>query len=101
MAFTSTERQQQSRARKKNKNLWLVQVWVPRDRTVEIKAIAARMMDEKNQDLEPSPRQISFAQFLCDKKGLSLSQEVLSSSKKLFEWLNENKSARDKDEIKS
>lgn len=101
MVFTSTERQQQSRSRKKNKNLCLVQVWVPNDRTVEIKAIAARMIDEKTQDLEPSPRQIAFAQFLCDKKGLILSQDVLSSSKKLFEWLNKNKYVRDKDEIKS
>ena len=101
MAFTAAERQEKRRNKMRSKNLTLVPVWVPNDRTVEIKAIAARMIDEKTQDLEPSPRQIAFAQFLCDKKGLKLSQEVLSSSKKLFEWLNENKSARDKDEIKS
>jgi hypothetical protein len=101
MVLSCAEKQQRRRKKMRDKNLTLVQVWVPNDRTVELKSIVARMINEKTQDLEPSPRQIAFAQFLCDKKGLRLSQDVLSSSKKLFEWLNENKSARDKDEIKS
>lgn len=101
MVLSFAEKQQRRRKKMRDKNLTLVQVWVPNDRTVELKSIVARMINEKTQDLEPSPRQIAFAQFLCNKKGLRLSQDVLSSSKKLFEWLNENKSARDKYEIKS
>lgn len=85
---------------RKKKNLCLVHVWVPIDRTVEIKSIAARMINEESKDLEPSPRQLAFAQFLCDKKGLKLSQDILSSSKKLSTWLNENKKAKDKNEVK-
>ena len=100
MAFTAAERQQNRRNRLKEKNLCFVQVWVPKDRTIEIKSIAEKMVNEKIKDLEPSQRQIAFAQFLCDKKGLKLSQDILSSSKKLAEWLNENKKAKDKTEIK-
>ncbi|NDA89898.1 MAG: hypothetical protein EBY20_03175 [Alphaproteobacteria bacterium] len=96
MALTAAERQQKRRNRLKNKNLSFVQVWVPKDKTVEIKAIAAKMAEEEGKDLEPSPRQLAFAQFLCDKKGLKLSQDVLVSSKRLSEWLNENKKAKDK-----
>jgi len=33
---------------------------------------------------------------LCDKKGLKIQNEVLSSSKKLSEWLNKNKKKEDK-----
>lgn len=99
MAFTVAERQQKHRKIRRDKNLSLVQVWVPKDRIVEIKAIAARMFNEESQDLEPSPRQLAFAQFLCDKKGLKISQEVLVSSKRLSEWLNENKNAKDKTEV--
>jgi hypothetical protein len=101
MAFTVAERQQKHRKIRRDKNLSLVQVWVPKDRTVEIKAIAVGMINEESKDLEPSPRQLAFAQFLCDKKGLKLSQDILSSSKKLSEWLNENKKAKDKNEVKS
>ena len=99
MGFTVAERQQKHRKIRRDKNLSLVQVWVPKDRTIEIKAIAAGMIEEKIKDLEPSPRQLAFAQFLCDKKGLKLSQDILSSSKKLSEWLNKNKKAKDKTEI--
>ena len=96
MGFTVAERQQKYRKVRREKNLALVQVWVSKERVVEIKAIAARMMDEKIKALEPSPRQIAFAQFLCDKKGLRLPQDSLSSSTKLSEWLNENKNAKDR-----
>ena len=100
MAFTAAERQQNRRDRLKGKNLCFVQVWVPKDRTIEIKAIAARMSNEEGKGLEPSQRQLEFAQFLCDKKGLKVPQDILSSSKKLSEWLNENKKAKDKAEVK-
>lgn len=101
MSLTVAERQQNHRKRRRDKNLALVQVWVPKDRVVEIKATATRMINEGiSPDLEPSTRQLAFAQFLCDKKGLKLPQDVLSSSKKLSEWLNENKKAKDKNEIK-
>ena len=101
MGFTGAERQQKHRKIRKDKNLSLVQVWVPNDRVIEIKAIAAGMINAESTDLEPSPRQLAFAQFLCDKKGLKLTQDILGSSKKLSEWLNENKKAKDKTEIKS
>lgn len=97
MSFTAAERQQKHRKIRREKNLSLVQVWVPSDREVEIKSIAARMIEEGSKDLEPSSRQIAFAQFLCDKKGLRLSQDILSSSKRLSEWLNENKKEKDKE----
>jgi len=100
MAFTAAERQQKRRDRLKGNNLCFVQVWVPKDRTIEIKAIAARMANEESTDLKPSQRQLEFAQFLCDKKGLKVSQYILTSSKKLSEWLNENKKAKDKAEGK-
>lgn len=96
MAFTAAERQQHRRDRLKKKNLCFVQVWVPKDRMIELKAIAARMAEEESKDLEPSPRQLAFAQFLCDKKGLKISQDVLVSSKLLSEWLNENKKSKNK-----
>ncbi len=55
MAFTAAEKQQRRRKKMRDKNLTLVQVWVPNDRTVELKSIVARMINEKTQDLEPSP----------------------------------------------
>jgi hypothetical protein len=96
--LTGAERQQKYKKIRRDKNLSLVQVWVPKDRIVDIKATAARMVEEESEDLEPSPRQLSFAQFLCDKKGLKISQSVLVSSKRLSEWLNENKYVKDKAE---
>ena len=54
------------------------------------------MATEVSKDKEASQRQLSFAQFLRDKKGLNLPSEVLLSSKKLFEWLNKNKRKTDK-----
>lgn len=96
MSSTSAERQKKYKETRRAQNLAFVQVWVPKDRIVEIKAIAAGMGEEGSRDTEPSQRQISFAQFLCDKKGLKLPQEVLSSSKKLSEWLNKNKKKLDK-----
>ena len=77
MVLSFAEKQQRRRKKMRDKNLTLVQVWVPNDRTVELKSIVARMINEKTQDLEPSSRQIAFAQFLCSKKGLRLSQDVL------------------------
>lgn len=49
------------------------------------------MTEEGSKGKEPTQRQISFAQFLRDKKGLKLPSESLLSSKKLFEWLNKSK----------
>jgi hypothetical protein len=66
-----------------------------KDRVLEIKSIAVQMIEGGSNDSTPSPRQIAFAQFLGDKKGLKLSQEILTSSKKLSEWLNRNKNKRD------
>lgn len=96
MAFTDAERQQKHREKMRALDLFLVQVWVPKDRVVEIKSIATRMVAEGDQDKEPSQRQLSFAQFLCDKKGLKIPTDILSSSKKLSEWLNKNKKKDDK-----
>ena len=96
MSSTSAERQRKHKERRRAQNLSLVQVWVPKDRIVEIKSIAAGMVEEGSRDPEPSQRQIDFAQFLCDKKGLKVPQEILSSSKKLAEWLNNNKKKSDK-----
>jgi hypothetical protein len=96
MGFTVAERQRKHREKMRELDLSLVQVWVPKDRVVEIKAMAIRMVKEGDQDREPSQKQLSFAQFLCDKKGLKISTDVLSSSKKLSEWLNKNKKKEDK-----
>ena len=96
MGFTDTERQKKHREKMRGLDLSLVQVWVPKDRVVKIKSIAIRMVEEGDQDSEPSQRQISFSQFLCDKKGLTIPADVLSSSKKLSEWLNKNKKKDDK-----
>jgi hypothetical protein len=96
MRFTNAERQRKHREKMRALDLSLVQVWVPKDRIVEIKSIAIRMIEEGSQDKEPSQRQLSFAQFLCDKKGLKIPTDVLSSSKKLFDWLNKNKRKEDK-----
>lgn len=98
MRLTGAERQQKYKKIRRDKNLSQVQLWVPDDRVVEIKSIAARMIKEGSKDLEPSPRQLAFAQFLCDKKGLRISQDVLVSSKRLSEWLNENKKSKSKAE---
>ena len=96
MASTDKERQKKRREKMRSLDLSLVQVWVTKDRVLEIKSIASRMAEEGSQDREPSQRQLSFAQFLCDKKGLKIPAEVLSSSKKLSEWLNKNKKKEDK-----
>lgn len=102
MAFTDVERQQKRKNKMRSKNFTLVPVWVPNNKIVEIKAIAARMTGEENKDLEPTSEQIAYAQILYNQKeGLRLSQEVLSSSQKLSEWINESEKAMDKDEIKS
>lgn len=96
MAFTDAERQKRRREKMRDLDLSLVQIWVPKDRITEIKSIAIRMIEEGSQDKEPSQRQLSFAQFLCDKKGIKIPTEILSSSKKLSEWLNKNKKKADK-----
>jgi hypothetical protein len=96
MAISDAERQRKHREKKRGLNFARVNVWVPNDRVVEIKAIAMRMTEEGSQDKEPSQRQMGFAQFLCSKKGLKIPTDVLSSSKKLAEWLNKNKRKADK-----
>lgn len=97
MGTPEAERQRKHREKRRSLNLALVQVWVPQDRVVEIKSIAVRMAEEGYQDKEPSQRQLEFAQFLCDKKGLKIPSDVLLSSKKLAEWLNKNKRKADKE----
>ena len=52
-------------------------------RVLEIKSIAMRMREEGSKDTEPSQKQLEFAQFLCDKKGLKIQNEVLGISKAL------------------
>jgi hypothetical protein len=96
MRISDAERQRKHRGKMRDLNLTLVQVLVPQDRVVEIKSIAVRMAGEGYQDKEPSQRQLDFAQFLCDKKGLKIPSDVLLSSKKLAEWLNKNKRKADK-----
>jgi hypothetical protein len=96
MRTSVAERQKKHREKKRDLHLALVQVWVPQDRIVEIKSIAIRMAEEGSQDKEPSQRQLDFAQFLCDKKGLKITSAILGSSKKLSEWLNKNKRKEEK-----
>jgi hypothetical protein len=96
MVISDAERQRKHREKRRGLNLALVHVWVPQDRTLEIKSIAVRMTEEGSQDKEPSQRQINFAQFICNKKGLKIAPDVLASSKKLSEWLNKNKRKADK-----
>ena len=71
------ERKKKHREKMRERDLSLVQVWVSNDRIIEIKSSAIRMLREGSQDKEPSPRQISFAQFLCDKKGLTIPTDIL------------------------
>ena len=96
MASSDAERQRKYREKKRGLNLACVHVWVPNDRILEIKLIAVRMTEEGFQDKEPSQRQLEFAQFLCNKKGLKIPTDVLLSSKRLAEWLNKNKRKADK-----
>jgi hypothetical protein len=96
MAISDAERQRKHREKRRGLNLVLVHVWVPQDRILEIRSIAVRMTKEGSQDKEPIQRQLNFAQFLFNKKGLKISPDVLSSSKKLSEWLNKNKRKEDK-----
>jgi hypothetical protein len=96
MKTTSTERQRKHRDKMREKNLTLVQVWISQDRVVELKSIAAGMLQDNTPDLPPSSRQLAFAQFLCETKGFILKQEHLTSSKKLSIWLNTNKKKTDK-----
>lgn len=96
MSISDAERQRSRRKKMRTLNFSYVQIWVPKDRALEIKSIAMRMREEGSKDTEPSQKQLEFAQFLCDKKGLKIQNEVLSSSKKLSEWLNKNKKKEDK-----
>lgn len=95
MSSTSAERQRKYKEKMREQGLSLVQVWVPKDRIVEIKSVGTRMVDEGNTDIEPSKRPLNFAQFLCDKKGLKVHQEIIPSSKKLSDRLNNNKRKQD------
>ena len=99
MSISDLERQRNRREKMRSSNFSYVQVWVPKDRALEIKSIAMRMREEGSKDTEPSQKQLEFAQFLCDKKGLKIQNEVLTSSKKLSEWLNKNKKKPDKEKI--
>ena len=75
MDKTSAERKRKHIEKMRDRHLKLVQVWVPESRAMEIKSIAACMVEEGNKNLEPSQRQLEFAQFLSDKKGLKIPQE--------------------------
>ena len=99
MSISDLERQRNRREKMRALKFSYVQVWVPKDRALEIKSIAMRMREEGSKDTEPSQKQLEFAQFLCDKKGLKIQNEVLSSSKKLSEWLNRNKKKPDKEKV--
>lgn len=99
MSISDLERQRNRREKMRSSNFSYVQVWVPKDRALEIKSIAMRMREEGSKDTEPSQKQLEFAQFLCDKKGLKIQNEVLSSSRKLSEWLNKNKKKPDKEKV--
>ena len=99
MSISDLERQRHRREKMRSLYFSYVQVWVPKDRALEIKSIAMRMREEGSKDTEPSHKQLEFAQFLCDKKGLKIQNEVLSSSRKLSEWLNKNKKKPDKDKV--
>jgi hypothetical protein len=96
MSISDVERQRHRREKMRTLNFTYVQIWVPKDRALEIKSIAMRMRDEGSKDTEPSQKQLEFAQFLCDKKGLKIQNDILSSSKKLSEWINRNKKKEDK-----
>lgn len=87
-------RQRRYRNKMKSLELSLVQVWVPHDRVLEIRAIAARMKAESSEDYEPSGRQLAFAQLICDSRGLTLRQEHLSSTRKLSSWIRKNRKKR-------
>ena len=56
MGTSVAERQKKHREKRRALHLSLVQVWVPQDRVVEIKAIAIKMAKEGSQDKEPSQR---------------------------------------------
>ena len=99
MSISDLERQRHRRKKMRSLNFSYVQVWVPKDRALEIKSIAMRIREEGSKDTEPSQKQLEFAQFLCDKKGLKIQNEVLSSSRKLSEWLNKNKKKPDKEKV--
>ncbi len=46
MSLTNAERQRQYREKMKERNLSLVRVWVPKNKVVEIKSIAVRLVKE-------------------------------------------------------
>jgi hypothetical protein len=72
------------------KNLYLVKVWVPKEKMLEIKAIAASMWQDWQEELKPTQAQIDLAQSLCHtKKGLKLSQNILARSDELAQWIKE------------
>jgi hypothetical protein len=91
MKLTPAQRQHNRRKKLKSKNFYLVQVWVPKEKIVEIKAIAASMGEGWKEELKPTHEQLTLAQFLCNtKKRLKLSQNILASSSELTKWIDEN-----------
>ncbi len=46
MSLTNAERQRKHREKMKARKFSLVRVWVPKDKVVEIKSLAARLMEE-------------------------------------------------------
>lgn len=50
MSFTNAERQRKHREKMKARNLSLVRVWVPKDKVVEIKSMAARFVEKSLKD---------------------------------------------------
>lgn len=61
MAISEAELQRKHREKRRGVNHVLVHVWVPQDRSLEIRSIAVRMTKEGPQDEEPSQRQLKFA----------------------------------------
>lgn len=92
--MTPLERQNKRRKKMNEKNFYLVQVWVPKEKIIEIKATAASMKEGWKEELKPTQDQLALAQFLCDTKGLRLSQTILASTKNLAKWLKKNQTIK-------
>jgi hypothetical protein len=86
----NTARQQRYRQKMKDLELSLVQVWVPHECILALRSVAARMKTKSSEENEPSSLQLELAQLICERKGLSLKQEHLSSKRKLSRWIKQS-----------
>jgi hypothetical protein len=87
---TNTARQRRYRQKMKGLDLSLVQVWVPPECVLELRAVAARMKAKGSEKNEPTRLQLDLAQLICVRKGLSLKPEHLSSRRKLSRWIRQS-----------